>query len=326
MSKQNFSIVPVFFGFDERFAKFASVSILSAIQNTNPNRCYIFHVLHTDLTKETMRKIQSLSTKNCTIEFDDVTSDIDSIISELPIRDYYSYSTYFRLVIAKKFPKYNKAVYIDSDTIVRDDVAHLFDLHLDRNLVAATNESVMAQLDACGRYAEEVLGINRMKYFNAGMLVINCRLWREENVLDQFVNLVHFYDFTIAQDQDYLNVICKDRVRRLPKRWNMEAITPWKGGLKKISIMHYAFVSKPWNDITCPFAEAFWRIASKSPFYADVKQVFAKTTDADLERDRAVVANVIIGCEKEISRPDNYLKRCRSLSQENKVALQPALA
>lgn len=327
MSKTTLKTVPVFFGFDERFAMFGAVAILSMIQSTNPNRNYNIHILHNDITEETMGKIQAMATKNCHIEFNDVTKDIEHIVAELPIRDYYSPSTYFRLVIAKKFPQYDKAIYIDADTIIRKDVGRLYDIHLDNNLVAATNESVMAQMDPAGRYAEQVVGVNRFKYFNAGMLLINSKLWREEDVLGQFVELVHFYDFTVAQDQDYLNVICQGRVRHLPKHWNMEAVTPWKGGIKRISIMHYAFVSKPWKDITAPFADAFWSVAAKSPFFSEIKEVFAKTTEADLQWDKDVVTSVLAKCEKEIERVDNFLKKRKALREQNKIEYNnPVLA
>ena len=56
----NKPLVPIFFGFDERFAKFASVAMLSLIEHTDPKRNYRIHVLHTDLTKETIDKINEI--------------------------------------------------------------------------------------------------------------------------------------------------------------------------------------------------------------------------------------------------------------------------
>ena len=311
MSKNTKPVVPVFFGCDNRFVRYMSVALKSLIDHTASNRKYEIHILHTDIDEENQSKVLSMSKKNVKIAFDNIDEDIRNIIAELPLRDYYSASTYFRLVIATRFPQFEKAVYIDSDTAVIDDVAKLYDVNLGNKLVAAVPEAVMASIDECGRYAEKVLGINRFRYFNAGMLVINCAKWREVNVLQQFIDLVHFYDFVIAQDQDYLNVICKDKVLYLPRRWNMECIHAWHIGPKRRSIIHYAFAAKPWHDVTTLYGHYFWESAAKTPFFYDIKKDYASYTLEQLEAENHVAVSVAANCIREIERPDNFLKLCK---------------
>lgn len=55
---------------------------------------------------------------NFSVQFDHVTEYLHSVQEKLPLRDYYSKTTYFRLFIAEMFPEIDKAIYIDSDTVV----------------------------------------------------------------------------------------------------------------------------------------------------------------------------------------------------------------
>ena len=311
MSKNQKPIIPVFFGCDNRFVPYMSVALRSMIDHASANRKFEVHILHTDISKENQAKVQTMAKRNIQIVFDDVSDDIRTIVNQLPVRDYYSVSTYFRLVIAEKFPQYDKAIYIDCDTATVEDVSKLYDINMGNKYVAAVPEAVMDSIEECGRYAEKVLGINRHRYFNAGMIVINCKKWREVNVLQQFIDLVGFYDFTIAQDQDYLNVICKDKVYYLPRRWNMECIHGWRIGEKRRGIIHYAFAAKPWHDVTTIYGNYFWESAAKTPFFMEIKAAYAAYTPEQLAKENALGGVVAANCLKEIRRPDNFLKRCK---------------
>ncbi len=303
------STVQVFFGADERFTPYLAVAIHSLIANVNPAREYALHILHADIKRETQEKIASMAIKNVSIEFNDVTDSVAGIVSHLPVRDYYSASTYYRFVIARDFPKIDKALYIDADTCVVADIAKLYDIQLGDKLVAAVPEAVMAAKDPAGRYAEKFLGVNRHRYFNAGVMLINSKLWREEDVLGQFVGLSHFVECKVAQDQDYLNLICKDRVRYVHRRWNMETTQPYDGINKNNrGIIHYAFAAKPWADVTCVYSNIFWKYASASPFYMEIKSKFAAVTNEQLEASRAIGESVFALCESEIKSDHNFLR------------------
>ena len=325
MANNRKPVVPVFFGCDQRFTPFLSVALISLIANTSARRRYEIHILHTDINEETQRKYLAFAKNNVSIQFDDVTSDIASIVDQLPIRDYYSPSTYYRFVIAANFPQYDKALYIDADTAIVADVAKLYDTNLGDNYVAAVPEDVMNTMDPAGLYAEKVLGINRKKYFNAGMMLINSKQWRKNDVLGQFINLISFYNFVVAQDQDYLNVICKNKVHILPRKWNMEAIKNWKISEHDMGIIHYAFAAKPWHDINCLYGQYFWKYASKSPDFMEIKSHFAGVTPEKLEAEKNVAPAVLEICLAEIARHDNFLHRIHSNRYSKALGQQPVI-
>lgn len=323
MANSKKPVVPVFFGCDQRFTPFMGVALISLLSNISTRRRYEIHILHTDINEETQAKFIAMARPNASIEFHNVESEIAQVVDQLPIRDYYSASTYYRFVIATKFPQYDKALYIDSDTAIVADVAKLFDINIGNNYVGAVNEAVMTGMDPTGRYTEKVLGISRRKYFNAGMMVINCDMWRKKDVLGQFIQLVSFYNFVVAQDQDYLNVICKNKVHLLPRRWNMEAIRLWNVSERDYGIIHYAFAAKPWHDINCNYGTYFWKYASQSPDYLEIKSHFASITPEKLEAENNVAPALMAVCEEEIQRHDNFLRRIQTKRYSKALETNP---
>ncbi len=319
-------VVPVFFGADQRFTPYLMTCVASLIEKTSARKRYNIHILHTDINEDTQNMIRGLAKDNVSIEFNDVSETIEQISASLPIRDYYSPSTYFRFVIASHFPQYDKALYIDADTIVNQDVSKLYDTNIGNAYVGAVPEAVMTALPDCGRYAEKVLGIARARYFNAGMLIINSKAWREHDVLGQFLFLISYYNFVVAQDQDYLNVICKNKVHYLPRRWNMETIRSWNIDPSRIGIIHYAFAAKPWQDINCLYGTYFWRVASKMPIYGEIKTAFANVTNEKLESIAKVVEGVCETCRNEIARSDNFLRRVDANRSAKPLMRDPTLA
>ena len=306
-SKSKKQPVAVFFGCDNNYVKFLSVTLASLIANASARRRYEIHVLHTDITEENQRTIQSMATQNISVVFDNVEADLHHIVDQLPVRDYYSLSTYFRFVIADKFQQYDKAIYVDSDTAIVADIAKLFDINIGNKYVAAVQDAVVATVPVASAYVQKVLGVRSEYYFNAGMIVINCKQWREHDVLGQFIQLVGFYNFVVAQDQDYLNVICKNKTYPLSKRWNCQSLKLWGINPHDLGIIHYNFGLKPWHDINCLYSEYFWKYAPLSPYFMEIKAEFARITPEEMESKRAVGAKVIAMCQEEIDRKDNFM-------------------
>ena len=302
-------IIPIFYACDDTFVKYTVVSLHSMIQNASKDRQYRVYVLHTGISPEMMEHVLALSNENFEISFDNVTSYLESISEKLPIRDYYSKTTYYRLFIAEMFPQYDKAIYIDSDTVVQGDVCELYDTDLGDAYVGACHEQAMVQVDEYGTYTEKVMGISRHNIFNAGMLLINCQQFRNRCVLDKFTRLLHEYNFVVTQDEDYLNVICKDHVYWLDQRWNTEIFGEIAYPIEEAKVLHYIMTSKPWHYEDCRHGDVFWKYAKQTSVYDEIRQVLESYTDAERERDRISCDNLLQLAIKETMREDNYLNR-----------------
>ncbi len=308
-SKSKKQPVAVFFGCDNNYVKFLSVALASLIANASARRHYEIHILHTDITEENQRTIQAMATENISVAFDNVEADLHHIVDQLPVRDYYSLSTYFRFVIADKFQQYDKAIYVDSDTAIVADIAKLFDINIGNKYVAAVTDAVVSTVPVASAYVSKTLGVPAARYFNAGMIVINSYQWRKHNILGQFVTLVGFYNFAVAQDQDYLNVLCKGKTYPLSKRWNCQCLKKWNIFPQDLGIIHYNFGAKPWHDINCLYGEYFWKYASHSPYYMEIKAEFASVTPEALEFEKTVGGKVIAMCQEELDNKNNFFAR-----------------
>ncbi len=314
-------IVPIFYACDEHFVKYTIVSLTSMIANADPNRRYHIHVLHAGLSEEKKEALSALENQAFSIHFDDVGEFLPTVRDKLPIRDYFTSSTYFRMFIADMFPEYDKAVYIDSDTIVLGDISKLYDLDLGDNYIGGVNDQVIVQLPVFSEYAETVLGIDRHAYFSAGILLINCRQFREKNLFDRFVELLATYDFVVAQDQDYLNILCKDRVLLLNRGWNMQVFGTILENEADYQILHYIMASKPWHYTGVRLESYFWHYAEKTAVIDEIRQDLASYTDAQREKDAAGGQRLMETAQKEIDREDNYLKALRRRQAADRVAV-----
>lgn len=317
----NPNIIPVFYACDDNFVKFSIVSITSMMEHASKDFQYKIYVLHTNITENMKEKIYSLSNENFEFIFYDMTSTLGSVSKKLPLRDYYSKTTYFRIFIANIFPEYHKAIYIDSDTIVAGDISKLYITDIEDHYLGACHEQVMVQVNEYGTYVETVLGISRHNYFNAGLLLINCEQFRLHSVLDKFMSLLQFYNFAVTQDEDYLNVICKDRVFWLDQTWNTEVFGNIPYPIEEANIIHYIMVNKPWHYRDCRFGDIFWHYAEKTEVYSEITAILEAYTEEERLRDKVAEQKLLALAVSETNREDHYLARVNQSRAADRVAV-----
>lgn len=304
-------IIPVFYACDDNFFKYTLVSMFSLRENVAKSRRFRIHILHAGLSEKARELMKGLGRENFEIEFDNVNEYLCSLGKKLPVRESFSGTTYFRMFIADLFPGYDRAIYLDSDTIVEGDVSELYDVELADNLVAAAHEQVMLQTDVYGNYVEKCLGIDRNTYFNAGMLVINCAEFRTRNILSSFVKLLKEYNFVVTQDEDYLNLLCKDRVHWLGQEWNCEIFGNISVPEAEQKLIHYIMSSKPWRYADCREGERFLKYADRTLVGAEIREELGSYTEQQKERDALSLKKLAETARRETEREDNYFRRMK---------------
>lgn len=314
--------IPIFFACDEGFVKYTMVSMKSIMENADRSRKYHIYILHMGITEATQAKVLAMADEEFAIDFVDVTDKMKSIADKLPIRDYYSNTTYFRLFIPDMFPQYRKALYIDSDTIVVGNIAELYDHKLGKLYAGVCPNRVVAQTDILGDYVEKVLGVKRTRYFNAGVMLMNCSQFRENHLLDEFLEMLHVYLFVVAQDQDYLNLICKNQVLYMEPKWNAQVFGELACPEEEVGLFHFNMAAKPWHYEDCRLAEYFWKYAKMTVDYDAIKEGLANYTDEQRRNDSVSGEKLIRLAVSEINREDNYLRKMEKAGKsENKLAL-----
>lgn len=299
-------IIPIFFAADKNYIPFLSVSLDSLKENASKSYRYEIYILNTDIDEKTAEPVKKFEDEKFGVHFIDVSERLEEVKNSLQLRDYYTGATYYRIFIANMFPEYEKALYIDSDTIVLGDVSELFHTELKSNLIGAIPDEAVAVVPEFRLYTKETLGIEAEKYFNAGVILMNLKEFRKSNFYGKFCGLLKTYKFCVAQDQDYLNVLCKDRIVFVGNEWNK---MPIGGASETPKLIHYNLTMKPWHYENILFKEHFWHYAKRSEYYerilGELRAYSAEKKQKDADSEVALKALAV----KEAKREDNYFKR-----------------
>ena len=298
--------IPVCFATDDNYVPFLAVAVSSLLDNASKENFYRIFVLITELKQDNIDKIKALETENSEITFISLAKEMDKIKDMFHLRDYYSKETYYRIFIPNLFPYYKKVLYLDCDITVLGDVAELYNHHIHGFYVGAAVEEVMQTYEVFGNYVEKADGIKRENYFNAGILLINCRRWRNKLIAERFVDLLNRYKFRVVQDEDYLNVLCKGHVRWINLGWNKTAYKNPAFDDKDLRLIHWKINWRPWKYKNVLYEEYFWKYAKMSGFYDKLIQMRDSRTQADFDKDEVLMQNLQQMAEEDANDPNNY--------------------
>ncbi len=281
--------IPVFFTIDDSYAPYLSVALLSAIHNASKSRRYRAVVLHQDLSQEHQKRLSALATDNFAVEMVPMTSGLESITDRMSNRlrcDYFTLTIYFRLFIPEMFPQYDKGIYIDSDVVLRGDLAELFDTDIGDNLIGACADKSVVDVPELAYYMENAVGISRYGYINSGVLLMNLKRLRQVRLGENFLNLLNAYHFDcIAPDQDYLNAMCSGSIYYLPEIWDAMP-NDSQPPLEDARLIHYNLFSKPWCYDGIQYSEDFWKYARQSDYYSQIMKQKAAYSEEQKQADR----------------------------------------
>lgn len=290
------SEIPIFFSTDDNYVPCLSVAIHSLEENASQENNYRIIILHSGMSLLSQMKIKWLETENVKISFQNIihiTSKMSKDLS-LRLRDYYSEVIYYRMFIPSMFPEYEKAIYLDSDIILQEDIANLFNMELGDNLLGAAVDYVVNTNPDFRKYSKEALGIPAKQYFNSGVLLMNLREMRKSKIEEKFISLLINYNLdTIAPDQDYLNVLCKGRVKYFTEKWNKMPDFGEKYDLKELKLIHYNMYRKPWHYKEVPYSEAFWKYAKQTHYYEKLLKELDEYTEEEKRKDIEAGENLV---------------------------------
>lgn len=302
-------IVPVFFAADENYMPYLAVALTSIKKYATPQNQYKIHVLCTGIEKEKMQPILDMQTQNMTVEFVNISEKAAQIHSVMRCRDYYTSAIYFRLFIPDLFPQYDKAIYLDCDTVLLDDIAKLYEINIEENYIGAVADQAVAAVPEFREYTKNALDVDAENYFNSGVIVLNLKQLRGIDFYKTFYGILSSYDFIVAPDQDCLNLICKGKVYFYGAEWNRMPISGMDNGTPKL--IHYNLAMKPWHYDNVLFEEYFWDYAKQTQYYEVILAEKAAFTPEMAQRDKLGGEKLIALAKSEADSPNNYIRTMR---------------
>lgn len=313
--------IPIFFTIDNGYAPFLAVALNSAIKNASPTRRYRAIVLHQDLSESNISKLRSLQTDHFKIDLIPMQANFEALDDRMGNRlrcDYFTLTIYFRLFIPAMFPQYDKGIYIDSDVVLTDDIALLFDIDIGDNYIGACNDLSIADTPPLVAYTENAVGVKGNEYINSGVLLMNLKMLRERDLQGHFLSLLSTYHFDcIAPDQDYLNAMCNGKIYYLDEAWDAMP-NDAKPPLKKTCLIHYNLFSKPWCYDGVQYESEFWHYAEDSGYIDVIRAYKAAYTDEKKRADRDCL-ELLVKRGSEI--PDNEVTFKRMYAKGVRIRL-----
>lgn len=292
--------IPIFFAIDDGYTPFLAVAMQSLIENASKEYKYLIKILHTNVQKEHMEEIKTFESENVNIEFVDLSYYIEKVQDKLYTRDYYTNTTYFRLFLPELYPQFDKVLYLDSDVILVGDISELYNTDLGTNLVAAAPDDIIQKNKVFQDYAELVVGVAKYQnYFNAGVLLMNLDELRKFKFQEKFLYLLEKVKFSVAQDQDYLNRLCKGRTTLVSHDWNVMPYVNDETKPEDIKLIHYNFAYKPWHFEDVTYKEYFWKYAEKTQYYDEILKIRDSYTEEQKFKDKEAEKGLVELATKE---------------------------
>ena len=325
MANQNFKQrIPIFFTVDDNYINYMTITLRSIVDTSKKTNRYDIYVIHTGLSKDSRKKIYKITNNknNFFIHFYNISFKIQDIQLRLDVRDYYSIATYHRLFLPTIFTRINKAIYIDSDIVVREDIANLYNTDIGNNLLGAVPDGSVQIYDEFKLYVKEIIGVEPEKYFNAGVLVMNFKGLRNFKFEKKAIELLSKVSFKVAQDQDVLNFLIKDKVYYIDPKWN---VMPLGNRHPNPSLVHYNLILKPWKHENIMYEDFFWDVADRVGLFYELLGQMKAIPEELKQKDFQGVEMVKKLCLAEVKRKDYYINAI-SGEKKDKTKLRDELA
>lgn len=261
---------------DKNYIKYCGVT-LTSILLSNPDESFTFHIFCDDLSTQDAGKLKATALKFHTeIKVYLINLDLfDNFSKDTHGKGHLSMATYFRFVALGELPiNIDKVLYLDSDILVRGDISAFWAVNMDDKCTAVIE-------DISGARLAKRLKIN--KYFNAGVLFIDLKKWKEQNYTSVCIKEAIEKDYEFL-DQDILNVVLDGQFVLFNKFYNYyyslsrlmdESLKPSLERLpKEVKICHFNGASKPWHSwVQCIDAVKEYNAVKEQSFWNDNKIV-----------------------------------------------------
>ncbi len=218
---------------------------------------------------------------------------------KLSIATVRSIATYGRLAIPQLIEDADRVLYLDCDILVKRPIGDLFDTDMRGSPLAACSDLTYLHFikrhEWPGRTSAKELLRDQRNYFNAGILLIDCVKWRQEQFFEKIHALLAKPPAPLFfADQDALNVIFQDNYERLDPRWNscaiLNAFEEGEEDLARIAelcardpwIIHFIGPAKPWirAHTSSNYHSEYWDAASKTSFIGQLIQLYESGSPA----------------------------------------------
>ncbi len=278
--------IPIAMALDDGYLYPTIVSITSMMENSHENTNYDFYIMHPgNFKEESKERLKSLGKKynRCHINLINMESEYSTAYD----KGHITTPAYYRLSLSELLPKLDKMLWIDGDTLIFDDLHEMYNLKLNDNYY-------LGYLDD-RRGALKEFGLNDDNYICDGVMVVNLKKLRDDNMVSKFKKFIEQYNDKLVQhDQTVINAVCNGKLGTLPPIYGLYNYYENAQDARNYSTalvaenkytpdeMEYAFnnlvllhcVHKPWKSTDCNFSGTWWAYAEKTDFFDEIHNAY----------------------------------------------------
>lgn len=238
--------IPVILSSDDNYSCFVATTGMSILRNTNS---FIdFYILSDGITDESKKLIQK-SYESVTSDFSltFVECDSEKVFSSIKLAEDYhvKLNTCNRLLIPKLLPKIKRAIYLDVDLIVLDDIKKLWDEKLNGHVFGCTplyydRFSTVQFLRNNAQISEDA----PYWYFNSGVMLIDYNQWRKikgnnDMIIKDLMSILSKVNVLVTPDEVILNKFAYENggYQVLPLKYNTHTDYTYKFLKKNFKIL-----------------------------------------------------------------------------------------
>lgn len=265
---------------DEGYVIPTITMLTSVFHNKKKGQNHVIHVLGNNLSLFAQRKFKELEQPDFTVQLYSCSAERYENIY-IPKGVGFNHVTMVKCDLAELLPQLDKVLFLDGDMLVTGDLAELYNTDLGSNVVAAVRELI-------GEHFEQHTLIGTPCYFNAGVMLLNLKVMREEKLGEKIIQTKMQAPPTwLYAEQDSYNVLCQGRTLFLHPRWNFlstlalhyireipvsvynefyhTTYANYTEMEEDAAIHHYATL-KPWKNNTMRHAALWQKYHNLSPF------------------------------------------------------------
>lgn len=230
--------IPVVFITDNNYAVPTAVAIQSLKDNFFSEGKLLIYVIGNQLSKEYKARFKKFNDDKTQLRIIDFEEKLEKEFQE---KSYVTRTALIKFAIPRLLFDYEKILYLDSDVLVRGDISSLLNIDIEGYYCAAVADLVAMNVLGCHKK------INRMRFFNSGVILINAKRCREEKIEEKLFKWKMEHPEYMFMDQNALNAEFHDEVRYLSPVWNAMIFNILE---EKISLNYFnSFYHTDYKDI-----------------------------------------------------------------------------
>ncbi len=248
-------IISVVYICDDNYTMPTCVSIQSIYENKKDS-VYDIYVIGVELSEANKNLLKQINLSGINIKLLEVSNRYKNLKTN---HIYVSKAALFKFELPNILDNLDKVLYIDSDTIILDDLKELFETDVN-DFYAGVVRDYLAYYKR-----QDYVDINTSDYFNSGMMLLNLNKLRSLDISEKLLECKSSLKLTRYMDQDCFNIVFNENIKYLEPKFNYmtSSIYLYPNDTNPV-IVHTTSAKKPWAHSYVPYFEDWYNMFKKS--------------------------------------------------------------